>query len=423
MPATEVDKQVDADLQKRGRTANLKGFRPGKVPLKVLRGYFGGEARKRVLIDMAGQRFQGEMENAQERLAASPNIVPTATVAVDGEYHVSCHYEVLPDIEKADFSGRKLKVPNFQVGDAEVEEMIEILRERRGNYIDSKQAAAEGDLLTIDYKAYLEGENDGEPIDAKEGRRFKLETPSLAPDMDAALRGVVVGDRREVKTTHPDDHPDERFRGKTLRTEVAVVAVQTLEKAALNDAFYSDMGVADGGLDAFKQMVKEHLSRESEVRLRNLLHQRAMSVLIDATPVFAAPQSLLYNETVGLWRQAQQQQKQMGMESVAHSIQPEMFFAEAQRRVVLGLIMAEWQRREQPQVGEAEVEARVADVAAAYEEPEQKKAQIRADARQMESVRLSVLEDKVVEWVRSHAENEEETLTLRQLLSDGDKRA
>ena len=416
--ADEINQKIDADLGKRGRTMKLKGFRPGKVPLKVLRSYFGEEAAQRVLTEMAGQRFEAEMQQSQERLAVSPNVTPN-TVVADGKYTVTCQYEVLPTIAAADFAGKKLKVPVFSVGEAEVAEMIEILREQRGQYVPANDAAAENDVLTIDYNTYVEGGEDNSAVDRKQAQRFVLKEQSLPPAVDTALRGAVVGDHRQAKITTPEDHPDELLRGKTLRMEIKVGKVERLEKAELDEAFFSALGVTEGGETAFKEMVKEHLEHESTVRLRNVLHRRAMERLIEATPPFDLPQSLVYNEAVGLWQRAREEQKRQGMGQYADSVRLETFIGEAQRRVALGLILAEWRTRENPEISDADIEQRLDDIAEPYEQPEQKKAQVRANSGQMESVRLSLLEDRAVDWVRASTETEEEKITLRHLLNQG----
>ena len=284
-PAAETDKLLAAALLQKGKSTNLKGFRPGKAPLRMLHQLFGKETLQDILIRQAGQRFETDVREEKEPLASSPHYAP-ASIAANDVYHVDCHYETLPDISPPAFaddgspSDDKLKTPTLSVGEKEIDEMTEILREQNGRYIPHTSGAVDGCRLLV------EMETDGGGADAKPEktgvRQIRLGAPTLLPEINQALNGAVDGDIRTARPLMPDNHPDESLRGKHVEIKITVNSVEKLQKAELNEEFFTALGTeTGGGLPAFRKMVDAHLRREVAVRLRNLRRRRALDKLIE----------------------------------------------------------------------------------------------------------------------------------------------
>ena len=414
--AETIDKSVNTMLSQQGRKANIKGFRPGKAPLSVLRRLFGKDMLERTLMGEAQRQFSEDMQSASERAAAAPFFSPSG-VAVDNVYRVSCQYEVLPDVGAPDFSGKSLKIPTLSVGDAEVSEMIDILRRRHGKYVATTTPATAGHRVLVDFAST--GGDDATVVEEGKDRLLTLGDKHLRIEFNQALEGAQSGDVRSAELVVPDDHPNERLRGGTITTKITVKEVQVLEPAMLDNDFFSAMGVVEGGgEEKFREMVGKHLQREVSVRLRNFLQRRALDVLVAATPDFPLPEVLVYHESSGLLQRARQHWQQQGGDAIASSLRLENFVDEARRRVSLGLVLSAWQKRHSPDISDADKEARLDEIAEAYESPDAAKAQMRANPQQMEAVHLSVLEDKVTDWVRTQATSEEEKLSLAKLLGD-----
>ena len=411
--AEDIDREVDRALAEQGRRSKIKGFRPGKAPVSVMRRLHGKAALQQTLIMRAQQRFAEEMQKdqTQERPAGAPHFAP-ALAAANNNYTVECEYEALPQIEEAKFDGKKIVVPALQVGDKEVDEMTEILRERHGKWEASEDAAGENSRVIANIATFREkADADGEPLEELKNRPLHLADPNLRPDFAAAIKGAKAGDTREVAFELPKDHPEEGLRGAKVCAKITINAVEALRKAELTDAFFAQLGVGEGGLPAFKENTRKYLKREVAIRLKNARQQRAMDSLIECTPEFPLPQMMLYEESVRLLQGARAR-----MGKAAEGLQLASFVPEATRRVRLGLILSAWQKRHKPNISDKAREEKLAEIAEEYEDPEAIKAKLRADKGQMEAVHLSLLEDKVADWVCEQAQTGEEPVTLAQIL-------
>lgn len=418
-PADTINQKVDTTLMHEQSKVALPGFRRGKVPLSMLRQRFGRNTLHEVLQKECGFKFQEELEKQQQRAAGMPQLA-LPDVASDGQYHVHCHYEVLPDIAAPDFSGKKLERPTFTVDDAAVNEMIEILRKQRGQYVAvDGTAQEEDDRLRVDFTStFIEADGSrGEVMETGENRPLPLNDQTMRPELRDALKGAVAGDTREVQLKIPEQAEDEKLRGREFVMQVTVKAVERLNKAELNDEFFAAFGDEEKSLESFRRLVRSHLERESQVRLRNFLHARAMDMLIAATPPFPLPQSMLVAECRRMMAQAEEEWKRRGMADSAAQLSLQMFAPQAGRRVVLGLIMAAWQQRENPDIGEADISARLQEIASAYEDPAAVAAQLRENKEEMHAIYLSLLEDRVTDWICSRCESEDKPMALADFLN------
>lgn len=402
-----VDQKVDAAIIAQGKNTRMAGFRPGKVHKSVLYRKFGQAALTEVLQREALAELQKKLETDKESPAASPHVVPS-TVAGEQGYEVKCHYEVLPTIDAPNFSGQVLTVPNIQVTEKEVGEMVEILREQRGEMTkrESGQVEAPDDFILLDFKTRLKDQE--EHFEEGQDRRLRLNTKTLLPAIQEALKSAKVGEQMEVDMTLSPDYPQEAYRSKEAVMSIDVKAVETISKPDLDADFFSEFGVETEA--DFRQSVQEHLEREVKMRLSRITQQRALDKLLEATPQFPIPMAMLFREV-----QTLQQQSQPDKESPPPDFNA--LVAIAQRRVMLGLVLSAWQKRENIQVSDAELDSQIDEMVALQPDEAAAKAQIKAHPQQIEMVRLAVIEKKVGQWIRDNVESvKEEPIELSTLL-------
>ncbi len=406
--AAEIDRMVDGRLAQLGKTARINGFRPGRAPLRLMRQRWGGRYLGEVLGEKASARFMEESPKMAEKPAARPYFAPLDS-GEDG-YRVECHYEVLPKVAAPDFSGQKITRPVLQVGDAEVDEMVARLQKDAGEYRETARAARDEDCVLVDFRA-LHGE---ELAEEGKDRKWILGSPMLNGEISRKLIGAAAGESHSTVFKHPESHPEESLRGVEVRLEINVKTVSELELPALDEQFFARFGVSEGGEAAFRKMVGARLKSEVDTRLRQSMHLRAMNALIAATPKFPLPRTLVQMEAESLHRQIQEEAGRSGLPAAAaHTPQ---LYAEAARRVALGLIIGRWRESENAEISEEETEARLAEVAAGYENPQAFAARARADESMMHALRLELIERRAAEWVCKSARASEEKITLSKLL-------
>ena len=407
-PAAEIDRLVNERLARIGKTARINGFRPGRVPLSIIRQRWGGGCLNEILAEKAGARFVEESPNMPEKPAARPYLAPSPLPSTEG-YRVECRYEVLPEIAAPDFSGHTVARPVLEVGEAEIDEMITRLQKDAGQYRETARAARAEDRVLVDFQAFH-----GEEL-AEEGkdRAWTLDSPMLNGEISRRLAGVSAGESRTITFKHPESHPEESLRGTEVRLEVSVKTVSELELPKLDGEFFARFGVSEGGESAFRKKVGGRLKSEVSRRLQESMHARAMNALIAATPEFPLPRALVQMEAEAMYRRISADAGRRGLPAAARA----PLYAEAARRVALGLIIGRWRETEKPEITDDEINARLAEIAAGYENPEAFAARARGDENTMHALRLELLERRAAEWVCQSAKAGEEKITLSRLLN------
>ena len=409
--ANDVDAAINDQLKNIAKKTHINGFRSGHVPLRVMWQRWGARCLTEALNERAGKQFSEQAPTMEERPAAYPRF-ETATISKDGYYHVTCHYETLPDITLPDLSEQKITRPVLEVGDSEIDEMITRLRRDSGHYHEAARAAQLEDSITVDFQAYRADE----VAEKGKDRRWVLGSSLLSKEITDQLIGVKSNEQRTVTIRYPDDYPDESLRGVETRLEVTVNKVEELHLPELNDEFYSRYGVNDGG-ESFRKMVGERLRDEVTNRLRQALHTQAMSALLSATKPFSLPQSMVQMECLSMLRQMRAQAEQHGL-PLPSQFTPQMY-SEATRRVALGLIIARWQENEKIEITDEEINARLDEIADSYEDPETFKKRTREDNQSMHTLRLEIIEQRVAQWVCEKSQMTDKTLSLNELLGAG----
>jgi trigger factor len=407
LPAEQVDQMVESKLAGLARTVRMDGFRPGKVPLRVVRQRFGEQVRAEVYGELIQQTFPQAAQREQLKPAGEPRI--EVAPADDGSFSYVATFDVMPEIELADVAGLEVARPMAEVVDADVDAMIDKLRRQRTEWDRVERTAADGDSVLVDFEGFL----DGEPFQGGSAKQVTIVLGSgqMIPGFEEALVGVAAGDQRTLELTFPDDYRATELAGKPVRFEVAVHGVAEPRLPELDEEFIKSFGVGEGTEDALRAEVRSNMERELRQKIKSLVKERVMDALLAANDLII-PAAMVTREAEVLKRQAQQNMS--GKSSV--DLPLEVFQAQAERRVKLGLLVGEILQREQLQADPQRVEQTIAELAEAYEDPREVIEWYRGNAEQRQAVENLVLEDSVVDWVLERASVSDEAGSFEALM-------
>ena len=412
VPATEVEQQVDARLLRVSRTARIKGFRPGKAPIHVVRQHYGAQVREEVVSDLIRETFAQAVQKEKLVPAGGPRIEPlSAGKGSDLKY--AAVFEIYPPIQLKGVEGMALVRPRASVTDGDVDTMIESLREQRPEYVPVERPAADGDRLAIDFLGTL----DGEPFEGgkAEGYQFLLGTGRMLPDFEEGLRGGVAGEQRSFKVTFPPDYPAQNLAGKTVDFAASVKGVEEKKLPELDEAFCKAFGVEEGGIDKLRAEVRENMERELEQAVRGRMKAQVMDKLLAANPL-DLPRTLVDSEVRDMQMDTL---RRMGTRDPRRLPAREPFEANARRRVALGLLLNELIRSAGLQLDAARVQARLDELVAGFEDPEAARKQYAENEGSLRQLQMMVLEEQAVEHVLSRAGITEQPATFKDIMNFG----
>jgi trigger factor len=394
VPNAEIDREVDQRLKQLGRTAKLKGFRPGKVPAKVVRKRYGGQVRQEVVGDIIRSSFSHAVTQQQLNPAGGPSIEPIP--ANDDSYFAyRATFEVYPEIELGDLAALKFDTPVVAIEDADVDRMIERLRKQKGTWKTVEREAAEGDRVVVDFV----GKIGKEAFEGGEGKKVKivLGAGQVIDDFDKALNGVKAGEEKTAKVKFPKDYGAEQLAGKKATFDITVHQVDELVLPEIDDEFIAAFGVAEGGVAAFRDDVRKNMQRELTERLRATSKNNVLDALHDAYAV-ELPRSLVGQEVHALQHEAM---RRMGIEDPEHKHEQappaESLRPVAEKRVRLSLLVQELIRKEKLELDRERVDQRIQEISAPYEQPEEAAQFYRSNREFMNQIESAVLEEQVVD--------------------------
>ncbi|OUS17677.1 trigger factor [Gammaproteobacteria bacterium 50_400_T64] len=413
VPAEEIDKEVVQRLQKASQTARIDGFRKGKIPAKVIKQRYGAGVRQEVVGEVLSRTFYEAVSKEELRPAGQPAIEPVKDEeGADLEYIAT--FEVYPEIDLQDFAQISLARPVATVSDEDLTDMVENLRKQRASWDAVERAAADGDQVNIDYK----GTQDGEEFagGTAEASDLVLGSGRMIPGFEDGIVGLSTGDEKTISLSFPDDYHSEDLKGKAVEFAVKVNAIKEQTLAELNDEFYEQFGVKEGGEEKFLEEIRSNMERELETAIKNKVKSRLMTQLQDLHTV-DIPQALLSSEIQAL-RQQMLGQFGQGAQQMDMSIFPDELFAdEAGKRVSLGLLMAEIVKVAEITVDNDKVKAFIDDRAAGYDDPEQVVQYHYSNQELLNSVQSAVMEEQVVDHVLGQAKVSEEATDYKGALA------
>ncbi|HYJ18180.1 MAG TPA: trigger factor [Burkholderiales bacterium] len=399
LPLAQVNTEIESRLKRLARTVKLHGFRPGKVPLKIVEQQFGGQVRQEVLGDAVQESFGEAVKQKQLRVAGYPRIEvkPTADAA---QFEYTATFEVYPEIVVGSVDGAQIDRPVVEIGDSEVDKTIDILRKQRTHFHETRRAAATGDQARIDYR----GSIDGTPFDGgtAEDQHVLLGGGQLLPDFEKNLVGMQGGETKTFDMRFPDDYHGKEVAGKAVQFEVSLKEVREPHVPAIDAAFAKSLGVADGDVAKMRAEIKGNLEREVKRRATARVKDQVMKSLLDVTTV-ELPKALVDMEVERLTQNMRQDLESRGMKADQIPMPREAFEPEAKRRVSLGLIMAELMNQQKLEAKPEQVKAVVSEHAQSYEKPEEVMRWYYQQPERLREIESVVLEDNVVQWVLSKA--------------------
>jgi trigger factor len=412
VPAARIEKAVDERLRDVGRTARLKGFRPGKAPLNVVRRQFGSQIHREVVSEMLQASFSEAVAQQKLSPAGGPRIEPIS-MGEGQDLKYAAIFEILPEIALKGLDSLKLDRPVAEVTEADIDAMIESLRKQRPNWKAVTRAARKGDRVTVDFAGTIEGQ----PFDGgkAEGARIVLGEGRMLPEFENGLLDRESGAEISVDVRFPDDYHAKAVAGKTAVFKINVKAVEEQEIPELDDAFCAAFGVQEGGIAKLREDVTDNMRRELAENVRARLKSQVLDQLLAANPV-ELPGSMVEGQIRELQIDAA---RRMGIRDAAKIPPREPFVETAKRRVALGLLVSEIIRSEKIQLDRARVNTRLEETASSYDNPQEVMRNFRENHDMMHHIEGLVLEDQVVDWLLARAKLTERPTTFKELMNFG----
>lgn len=411
----DVEKEVQAQLKRVARTAKVQGFRPGKAPLSLIERSHGPGIRYDVINSEVGRSLDKVIGETKLRVAGTPNLEPKTEGVEEGSMAFSATFEVYPEVAVPDLSTLEVKRAKVEVGDAEVQRTIDILRKQRATYEASEgREAQDDDRITLDFAGTI----DGVAFDGGTAEKFPfvLGQGRMLPEFETALRGMKVGETKTFPLTFPEEYGSKEVAGKTAEFKITVTEVAAPVLPELDAEFAKSLGQSEGDVEKLLADVRANIEREVKSRAQARTKSSVMDALV-AMCTFDVPKALVENDTQGRVVAAREELKQRGVPNAdSMPIPAEAFTAESERRVRLGLLVSELVQSADLQAKPEQVRTRIEEFAQNYEQPAQVVAYYLSDRQRRAEIEAIVLEDNVVEHVLSKAKVTDEDVAFDELM-------
>jgi trigger factor len=392
LPAERVEKEVESRLKSVGKTAKIKGFRPGKIPAKVVRQHYGTQVRQEVLADLMGQSYRDAVVQENLSPVAHPRIEPEISDKGDGFAFVAT-FEVLPEIKLEGLDKIEVMRPDIEITDADCDDMIENLRKQKANWETVERKSKKGDCVIVDF----EGQLKGEPVEGGKGNEVPvvLGQGQMLPDFEKALVGVRADEEKSFKVKFPKDYHNEALSNKSVDFTVKVHRVDEEALPPLDDGLAEMYGIEEGGLGKLREDVVENMEREADQKVRSDVRDQAMTGLLKANPI-EVPTSLVHQEA---HRMQQEAMRQLGIEDKDKAPPLDEFNEGAENRVRLSLLVQQLVSDNKIELDADRMRERVEQICAGYENSEEMVAQYLGNPQVMSRIEPMVLEEQAVDWI------------------------
>ena len=395
LPAERIEKEIESRLKSVGRTAKIKGFRPGKIPEKVVRQRYGGQIRQEVLSDLMQKSYSDAVIQENLNPAGGPKIEPEVAEGNKGFAYVAT-FEVLPEVTLKGLEKIEVTKPDVQIEDKHCDDMIHNLRKQKAVWPTVDRASKKGDRVIVDFKGTMKGE----PVKGGEGKQVPVDLGEgrMLPDFEKALVGLKAGDEKSFKVKFPKDYHEEALASKKVDFEATIHRVEEEELPPLDDTLAELYEVKEGGLAALKADVISNMKREAEQRVLIDVKEQALNGLVDANPI-EIPNALKQQEIHTLQHDAM---RRLGIEDHDKAPPAENFAEAAERRVRLGLLVRQLIQDNNLTTDPDRVRKRVEEMCASYENADDMVAMYMGNEQVMSQIEPMVLEDQAVEWIIEH---------------------
>ena len=421
-PVADVRSEVEKRLKKQAKTAKAPGFRPGKVPLKMVAAQYGYQIESDVLNDKVGRAFNEAANENQLRVAGFPKIEPKED-APEGMLAFDATFEVYPDVVIGDLANVEIETVSADVTDAEIDKTIDILRKQRVHYHTKGEAgehgtggeavAANGDRVTVDFVGTLDG------VEFAGGKAedyaFVLGEGRMLPEFEAATVGLKVGESKTFPLAFPEDYHGKDVAGKTAEFTITLKALEWAHLPEVDAEFAQSLGIEDGSIDKMREDIKVNLEREVRARVKARNKEAVMDALVKSTEL-DVPQVMIEQDSERLAEMTRQDMAQRGMDVSKLPFPAEMFKDKAERRVRLGLILSQLVADNNLQATQEQVKAQIEDFSQSYEDPKEVLKYYFSDRRRLGEVEALVLEENVVNYVLGKAKVSTTTIAFDELM-------
>tara|TARA_R110002049_G_scaffold48430_7_gene139627 strand:- start:5283 stop:6566 length:1284 start_codon:yes stop_codon:yes gene_type:complete len=407
LPVERIEQEVDTRLKSVGKNAKIKGFRPGKVPAKVVKQRYGKQVREEVLADLMQKSYTDAV--IQEKL--NPAGAPQIEQEDDGKsFAYTATLEVMPEVTLKGLDKIKIEKPDVSIEDADLDAMIEKLRQQKASWKEVERASKKGDRVVCDFV----GELKGEPIDGGTGNNVPviLGDGQMLPDFESGLTGVKAGEEKSFKVKFPKDYHAEDLQGQKVDFKVSVQTVEEQELPAVDDAFAESFGVTEGGIERFRKDVLENMEREAAQKTKADLREQVMEGLLEANEI-EIPNTLKHQDMHSMQHDAMQR---MGIEDHSQAPPMESFADAAEKRVRLGLLLRQLITDEKMTLDAARLRAHVEEMCAGYESSDEMVEMYMNNPDVVKRVEPMALEQMAVDWLIEHGKVKTKKVTFTEYM-------
>lgn len=408
----DIEQGVAERLKRVARTAKMPGFRPGKVPMRMVEQNYGAQVRSEIIGEAVERKFNETIREQKLRVAGYPSIEPKEGSA-EGSLEFSATFEIMPEVVVGDLSAQEVVRPTLTIGEEDVDRTIEVLRKQRTVFRKVERASQEGDRALIDFT----GRKDGEVFQGGEAKDFPVLVGGgqMLPEFDAQLAGMEIGASKTFDLTFPADYQAKDLAGQTVQFEVAMKSVEEPVLPEVDAAFAKAMGIEDGDASKMRAEIKENLEREVARRIRTRVRDLALDALIAVTPL-EVPKAMVEMESQQMAEAAKRDLASRGADVKNIPVTPSWFTEQATRRSKLGLIVTEIVLKNELKPDAEKVRARVDEIAASYEDPTSVVSWYYEKPENLRNIEDAVLEENVVDWVLSRAKTSEQAVSFEELM-------
>lgn len=394
VPAEQIDSKVSERLKRVGRTAKLEGFRPGKVPSKVIAKRYGPQVRQEVISEVMQSSYAEALQKENLMPAGNPNIEPEQLAEGENFTYVAV-FEVFPEIALQGLDKINVEIPDVSIGKADVDQMLESLRDQRAEWSDVTRKAKVGDQVIVDF----DGSLDGKAIDNGKGENVPvvLGGGQMLPDFDKALKGSKAGEEKSFDVAYPADYPADDLAGKTAKFEAVIKQVQEKKLPEVDEEFAKVFGIEDGAVDKLREEVEKNMHAEFKTKSKADIKQQVLDQMIKHNPI-DVPQSLVDEEAHSLQHDAM---RRMGVTEHKDAPDKENFLPAALRRVQVGLLMQEFLKAESITLDQERVEGKMKELFAGYDGGDELLMNYLKDPQFLKQIEPMVLEDQAIEALRA----------------------
>jgi len=415
VPREAIEQEVAKRLARLARNVKVPGFRPGKVPLKMVAQQYGPQVRSDVISDTVQATLTDAIRDQNLRLAGSPRIEPKSDGApADDQFEFSAVFEVYPEIVIGDLSQVTITRPVAEVGPADIDDTIEVLRRQRTNFVPAPRPAAASDRVAVDFS----GRIDGVEFAGGQAKDFAIVVGEgrMLPEFEAAVTGMQAGETRVFTLTFPADYHGKEVAGKEAEFTLTVQSVSAPELPAVDEEFARAFGVPSGSLDELRAEITANLKLEMKRKIEGKVKDQALDALRKSA-LLAVPRSLVAQEAESMAQRMAADLQRQGMKPADVKLTPDMFRANAEERVALGLVVSEVVRLHGLQAKPEQVKALVLEAAQTYEQPDAVVRWHYEKPERLHEFEALAVERNVVEWISSQARVQDVAVTFADLMT------